>query len=279
MRIAHLILAHHNPAQLKRLINSLAHPHVDVYLHLDAKAVKDQFRDLKKLPNVYFIKNNVKVYWGTFSIVQATINGFEEILESGHEYGYINLISGQDYPLKSAEELYRFLSDNPGKAYMNSLVAETHWLEALPRVSMYHLNNYNFPGRYMVQKALNAIMPSRNLPNNMVLVGRSQWFTASSACIKYIIDYWESHPALRRFIKLTWAPDEFLFQTILYNSPLKDNMVDEDLRYIDWSNGGESPKILTMVDAEKIISSGKFFARKLDMMKDSAVFDYIDNHR
>ncbi|RVU02712.1 glycosyl transferase [Mucilaginibacter limnophilus] len=277
MRIAYLILAHNQPNQLKRLITRLTEKNADVFVHLDAKSAFQPFEALVKLPGVYFIKNRVKVYWGSFNIVQATINGFYEILATGG-YGYINLLSGQDYPLKSNEELLDFLSENPDKAFMNSLVAQTHWLEALPRVQEYHLNNYPFPGRYLVQKAINTLMPQRRIPNDLILVGRSQWFTASVECIKYIVDYWEKHPALRRFMKFTWAPDEFIFQTILYNSHLRDRMVDEDLRYIDWSGGGASPKLLTMEDAPKLISSNKFFARKFDAMKDSAVLDYIDNH-
>jgi hypothetical protein len=279
MKIAHLILAHSQPGQLKRLVKRLAHPDADVYIHIDAKVAMQPFEPLAQLPNVFFIKERVKVYWGSFNIVQATINGFEQVIRSETEYGYINLLSGQDYPIKPADEIHQYLSDNPGKAFMNSLIAETHWLEALPRVQEYHLNNYQFPGQYQVQKIINKILPQRKMPNGLVLVGRSQWFTASTACINYILDYWNAHPALRRFIKLTWAPDEFIFQTILYNSPLREKMVAEDLRYIDWSAGGVSPRLLTMTDAEAIVNSGKMFARKFDEMKDSAVLDYLDAPR
>ncbi|RYZ93136.1 MAG: glycosyl transferase, partial [Sphingobacteriaceae bacterium] len=71
-------------------------------------------------------------------------------------------------------------------------------------------------------------------------------------------------------------PDEFIFQTLLYNSKFKADMVDDDLRYIDWSGGGASPKTLVMEDAEKLITSGKFFARKFDEMKDSVVMNLLD---
>ncbi|GAA4316026.1 beta-1,6-N-acetylglucosaminyltransferase [Mucilaginibacter gynuensis] len=279
MNIAHLILAHNQPGQLKRLISRLAHPDADVYIHLDAKTEMQPFEHLAKLPNVFFIKDRVKVYWGSFNIVQATINGFQQIIRSGRQYGYVNLLSGQDYPLKPAALIHQFLADNPGKAYMNALVAETHWMEALPRVQEYHLNNYQFPGKFMVQKAINKLMPQRKLPNGLVLVGRSQWFTISGECVAFILDYWDKHPALRRFMKLTWAPDEFIFQTILYNNAdYKARMVADDLRYIDWSGGGVSPKTLTMEDAAALEASGKLFARKFDEMKDSAVMDHIDKH-
>ncbi|MEO6150549.1 MAG: beta-1,6-N-acetylglucosaminyltransferase [Mucilaginibacter sp.] len=277
MKIAHLILAHSQPGQLKRLIGRLAHPDADIYIHLDEKTPMQPFEQLQKLPNVFFVTNRIKVHWGTFAIVQATINGFREIIRSGKEYSYVNLLSGQDYPLKSAEEIHQFLNANPGKAFMNALVAETHWLEALPRVQLYHFNSFRFPGRFMLQKLVNKIAPPRKMPDGLVLVGRSQWFTITAQHVKYILNYWDKHPALQRFMKLTWAPDEFIFQTLLYNSKFKGDMVDDDLRYIDWSGGGASPKTLVMEDAEKLTTSGKYFARKFDEMKDSAVMDLLDS--
>ena len=77
-------------------------------------------------------------------------------------------------------------------------------------------------------------------------------------------------------MKLTWAPDEFIFQTILYNSIHRSRMVNNDLRYIDWSAGGSSPKTLTIEDIGKLSGSDKLFARKFDLNKDEHVFDYID---
>ncbi|RZA00774.1 MAG: glycosyl transferase [Sphingobacteriaceae bacterium] len=278
MKIAHLILAHNFPDQLKRLVKRLAHPDADVYIHLDLKTPIQQYESIEKLPNVYFVKKRIKVDWGSYNIVEATINGFQQIRQSGIKYDYINLLSGQDYPLTEPGKFLEFLGRNPGKAFMNSLVARTHWLEALPRVEQYHLTNFNVPGRYKIQRIINLMLPRRKMPNDMEMVGRSQWFAISTDCVEYILDYWEQHSQLQRFIKFTWAPDEFIFQTILYNSPLKDKMVNDNLRYIDWSAGGVSPKVLTMEDAEAITNSGKYFARKFSEMKDTAVMDYIDKH-
>lgn len=276
MKLAHLILAHNQPAQLERLIKRLAHPDADVYIHLDKKTPGQQFEHLQKLPNVFFVHNRVKVYWGSYNIVQATLNAFKEILQSGKTYAFVNLLSGQDYPLTSAVNIHKFLRANEGKAFMNYLRFDPDWTEALPRIQEYHLNNLQVKGRYIIQKLINTILPKRTLPNGLIPVGRSQWFTIPVDCVRYIGDYWENQPKLRRFIKLTWAPDEFIFQTILYNSEYKSKMVNNDLRYIDWSGGGVSPKTLTMADAEQLLASGKLFARKFDQDKDSVILDLLD---
>lgn len=38
------------------------------------------------------------------------------------------------------------------------------------------------------------------------------------------------------------------FSDVLMNSPIGDTVVDDDLRYIDWSLGGPYPEVLTAVD-------------------------------
>lgn len=276
MKLAHLILAHNQPRQLERLLHSLQHDNADIYIHLDKKTDVAPFQHLADIKNVYFIKNRIKVYWGTYNIVKATFNSFKEILASGNNYQYLNLLSGQDYPLRPQQELHDFLNANPGKAFMNYLLFDSEWLEALPRVRSYHFNNFRLPGRYILQELVNKIFAQRKMPNDMIPVGRSQWFTISMECVIYIHRYWRNTPKLRHFIKLTWGPDEFIFQTILFNSRYKDRMVNNDLRYIDWAGGGVSPKTLTIDDAEALTTSGQYFARKFDIAKDETVLDIID---
>lgn len=278
MKIAHLILAHNEPTQLERLINRLSHPDADIYIHLDKKTPIAAFEYLKDHKNVCFIKSRVKIYWGAYNMVQATLNGFKEIISSGKNYQYLNLLSGQDYPLKSAAFIHQFLAQNQGIAFMNYMLFEPDWMEASSRIRLYHFNNWRMPGKYILQDLINKLFIHRTIPNKLVPVGRSQWFTIPMECVSYSLQYWRSNAKLRRFIKLTWGPDEFIFQTILYNSTYQSKMVNNDLRYIDWFGGGVSPKILTIDDADVLINSDKLFARKFDIHHDAAILDYIDKH-
>ena len=74
---------------------------------------------------------------------------------------------------------------------------------------------------------------------------------------------------------MTWAVDEVFFQTILCNSPLRDTLVNDNLRYIAL-NEGFRPVTYTIGDADTLTSSGKFYARKFDSNVDSAILDYLD---
>ena len=75
---------------------------------------------------------------------------------------------------------------------------------------------------------------------------------------------------------MTWAVDELIFQTILLNSEFKDSIVNDHLRYIKFLKGDSRPQTLTIKDADILVTSGKFYARKFDPSKDTAILDYLD---
>jgi hypothetical protein len=276
MKLAHLILAHKDPLQLERLVKRLSHPSAEIYIQLDAKTGMKAFDYLQKLYKVSFIQKRVKIDWGSYSIVQATLNGFEEILVTGDQYSHINLLSGQDYPLQNNNRLLDFLFNNTDKTFMHSLSIDDEWIEAQPRIKEYHFDDFTFKGRFSLQKIVNIIMPSRKMPKGLKPYGRSQWFTITPACTSYIINFLKDNPELRRYFRMTWGPDEFIFQTILYNSTFRDSVVNDNLRYIKLKPGEHHPQILTMADAGELIKSGKFFGRKFNAGQDSEILDYMD---
>ncbi|WP_221391796.1 beta-1,6-N-acetylglucosaminyltransferase [Dyadobacter sp. NIV53] len=276
MKIAHLILAHSEPSQLERIINKLAHQDAYFFIHLDQKISQEAFQYLTSMDRVYLIPDRVKVAWGAYSLVQATIIGFQAIVNSGLRIDYINLLSGSDYPLKPANEIHAFFDENKGRNFMGFESVNEQWLEAIPRITQYHLTNYAFPGKYIVQRWINILTPKRKMPDGLIPVGRSQWMSITTEAVQYILQYLNSHPHIVRFFELTWAPDEMIFQTILYNSDFKGSLVNNNLRYIDWAAGNPSPKILDEQDLEKLLASDKLFARKFDSSKSRRVLDMLD---
>ena len=275
MKIAHLILAHNNPIQLARLVKRLSNKDADVYIHLDLKTDAKEFEHIKELPNTFFIKKNVDVMWCEYSTIQATLNGMEEILATGIPYSHINLLSGNDYPLKNAEHIQQFLSANTGKTFMWYDLIINDWVHGQIRMNTYYLGDYGFPGRYQLTSIINKILPKRKLPGSLTAYGRSQWLTITPECAAYVIKYVKDNRSAARFFRMTWAVDEVFFQTILCNSPLRDILVNDNLRYIAL-NEGFRPVTYTIGDADTLTSSGKFYARKFDSNVDSAILDYLD---
>jgi hypothetical protein len=276
MRLAHLILAHSNPKQLERLVKRLIHKDADIYIHLDAKTDIKAFIHLEKLDNVFFIANRVSIIWADYSMMTATLKSFEYILQTGNNYSHLNLLSGQDYPLKTHDVIHEFLFKNADKTFMRSRSIADEWPETMSRFTNYHLGDYKFPLRFRVQWVLNKFFPAKKLPNGLKPYGFSQWLTITPVCAQYTIDYLKANPAVAKFFKLTWGVDELVFQTILLNSDLKSHVVNDHLRYIKFTPGASSPKTLTMDDAKLLAGSNKFYARKFNTEIDSEILDYLD---
>ena len=150
------------------------------------------------------------------------------------------------------------------------------WKEAQQKVERYHWVDLRFPGKYMAERLVNTLATKRKLPFNMVLTGRSQWMTLAATHVAFILDYVNKHPKAIRFFQYTWGPDEFFFQTILYNSEHRSHLVNDNLRFIDWSEGKASPKTFTVADFDNLEKSGNLYARKFNAAIDKEILDLID---
>lgn len=313
MKIAHLILTHKNPAQLERLIHALEHPGFDFFIHVDKKSDIQPFLSIPAAPasarpapastpasstsipasahttsestapsvsdppaapsGVYMIKDRVPVYWAGFGTIQATINGFREILARGG-YDYINVISGQDFPLKRADHIYEYIRSRQGQEFITCESIDGPWNSA-SRIRQYHLINWRIPGKFRLEKWVNRILPPRKFPVDHEIVGRANWFTLTTDAVKFSLDFLQQHPEVIRFYKYCWGADEFVFSTILFNSPFRDKIVD-NLVYVDWAGQIGHPRMLRLADFPTLRASEKLFARKIDMEADPDLFGQLE---
>lgn len=279
MRLAHLILAHKAPAQLHRLVQALAHPRADVFIHLDQKTDNQPFLRLAALPHVQFIRRRFAVRWGGYSLTRATLESMREILQTPGQYDFINVMSGEDYPIKPVAAIHDFFARHRGRSFVEYQPDDSPWWQAnRSRVTHYHLTDFSFPGRHLLQRSLNRLLPRRKPPLFPALYGGNMggWYTLSRECAAYAVAFVDAQPQLRRFAQLTWGSDEFLVPSILLNSPFAASVTNDNLRYIDWSEGKSSPKILTVHDLPALRASSRLFARKFDSSRDAAVLNQLD---
>jgi len=81
MMVAHFILVHAHPDQLSRLVNKLSYQDTVFFIHVDLKSNMHDFElALANNSNVHFIQNRVDIQWATYSMVEATVNGFKKIV-------------------------------------------------------------------------------------------------------------------------------------------------------------------------------------------------------
>jgi len=280
MKLAILLLTHKNPEQVQRLIKSLQHPSIKIFLHADKKSEWD-----KNIfsAEIIVVKENTRVYWGDFSPVQATLNGMKEIRNSQYDFDYFILLSGQDYPIKSINTLLYFLETNKGKEFIqHTPLSKEGWSDAMSRYQYYHYRKNKNKAAWFFYTLLRTFMKLTGLKRKppMPIWGGSQWFTITKKAFNYILSYTEEHPEFISFMKKSNFTDELFFQTLLMNSSFSNNCINDNLRYIDWDaqHGKKvsSPKTLTLGDYDQLQQSPAFFARKFDTTIDNAILDKID---
>ncbi len=276
MRIAHLILTYTDPKQTERMILNMDHPNFDFYIHVDKKFDIRPHLFLNRFPNVFFIKNRVDVKWAGYDTVKATFESIKEINNAVTKYDFINFLSGQDYPIKSADELVHFFEENIGKEFLSYRDIKNDWKEGLIRMEKYFLSNFSFKGKNKLENIINFFMPKRKIPYNMHPYGKSMFWMLSPEAAMYVVNTVEGDKKLINFFSLCWGSDEFVFQTILLNSIYKNKIVNNNYRYIDWSLGGANPKILDESDFKNIQQSDVLFIRKVSQKLSSKLLDLID---
>ncbi|WP_255717644.1 beta-1,6-N-acetylglucosaminyltransferase [Pedobacter sp. Leaf170] len=276
MRVAHLILTYTDPKQTERMIKNMEHKDFDFYIHVDKKFDINPHLFLKSIPNVYFINNRVDVRWAGYNTVKATFECIKEIVDTGIKYEFINFLSGQDYPLKPAEEMMSFFKENIGKEFLSYRDIKNDWKEGLIRMEKYFFSNHTFKGKSTLENIVNYIMPKRKIPYNLHPYGKSMFWMLSPEVAMYVVNKVEQDKKLINFFSLCWASDEFVFQTILLNSAYKDKIINNNYRYIDWSLGGANPKTLDESDFEKIMKSEMLFIRKVNQNVSGKLLDMID---
>lgn len=122
-------------------------------------------------------------------------------------------------------------------------------------------------------------LKKRSFINGVQAYGGSQWWSLTGKCIVWLAAICKPDNIVYEFYKSTYIPDEMFFQTIIMNSPFAKSVVNDNLRYIDWTRGTEYPRILTKDDWNRIVKSKKIFARKFDYSIDSFIFDFYSSQK
>ncbi|UPT75209.1 MAG: beta-1,6-N-acetylglucosaminyltransferase [Elusimicrobiota bacterium] len=279
MKLAVLIQAHKDPEIIDRLIRTFEHPDISVYLSLDLKSGIDPAR---LDPRARLIQPQRNIYWGSFSWVESALDSFAQIERDGG-YDYLMNISGQDYPVWSCARILRFLDEARGKSLVHfAELAPGGWPEAADRVEFPHYTGTSRV-RLAASKAVRGVMRAlgvkRGMPGGMKPYGGANWFTFSREAVAYIMDFVAANPSYVEFMRSVSIPDEVIFHTILLNSPMRGSIVNDNHRYVDWSERLPNPKLLGRGDYEAIKASGKMLCRKVDPKTSLELMDLLDAGR
>ncbi len=247
-----------------------------IFLDKNSKFSSEEINILKNSRNVVFLTKLFNVNWGGPKQLRSRLLLAEEALKFT-DLEYFHFITGQDFPIKSLDYIKHFIEANKGKEFIgNTELPKKEWIGngGLDRMRFYYFHDYiNYKTKVgkrilkvllLIQKLLHI---NRKFPQEFPkLYGGSPFWTLSSPCLKYIVDYTKSNPQFLKRFDFCFAATEIYFQTILMNSHFKDKVVNKNLRYIDYERRNNfSPAFLDETDYEKLVISEALFARKLKL--------------
>jgi Core-2/I-Branching enzyme len=278
VRTAYLILAHHQPAQLTKLIGTIDCDWAYVFIHIDAKSDILPFKELiSEDKNIVFLRENQrsKVNWGGFSQLVATLNLLRAALSSGIKFDRYCLLSGADFPIKDLRYIQTEFSSQKEFIRIDRELGTSSSPKQSKNVKRFYFRDYpEFGGNW-----LSGIVP-RNLNRKIKLYHGSQWWALTDEFIKYTFSFLRDNPDYINFYKYTNSSDEILFHSIIKHSPFSENithdfermaclsdfmsMNEHGCHFMIWGKGARSPKVLATSDINLLINSKALFARKFD---------------
>lgn len=290
MKVAMLIIAHHQPSHLAKLIKALNCDWVHFFIHVDKKVdIAGFVKMVPKSSNINFLDTNqrVKVYWGGYSQVKATLNLLKAARHCGEYFDRFCLISGSDFPIKSINHIREVFDTK------REFIRVDRRLGDLDSNTHYRFVRYLY---FMDNPFLQRIGWSEKIPRKaykkISLYHGSTWWSLTSQCIDYIMEFLKNNRDYNCFHQWTLSSDEIFFHSIVKNSPFASNISHDFERvsssddyfqlnehgcmYVDWNAKNVAlPKVLELEDYNDLVNSSCLFARKFDQNKSSDLVEML----
>lgn len=250
--------------------------------------------------NVKLVSPHVATKWGDFSCVEATVKAMRLLYADGDGPEWFVYLSGADYPIKPARQIlaelkasqfdghieHKLVSEGdlrypPDPDYPRGWKWET-WLKQCRRrycsikFDVRGINRYFRPSTRTFWLGHPVLTRGHHpFTREFKCYAGEVWFTGNHRCARRILDFDDHDLQVAAHYRKTLVPEESYLQTVLGNAP--DLKLSQNyLRYVDWTRGGNNPKILTMEDLPSMLDSPAHFARKFDETVDASVLDELD---
>lgn len=276
MRMAYLIMAHHDRAGLARLIEALLPPGAPdlVLVHVDARSslrADLASNPLPSDPRVHVLADPVRVIWGHWSQVEAARRLMAAALKQGCDFAH--MLSGVDWP---AVDRARILAD------IEAAPAGTCFVEAMPMVQEDRMQGYRLDTRWLRldpqrdrlayaatwelrrlsrigQDLADRLDMARSRPFGTWHKGSCWWSLPAAALAQAEQDLRQLLASGR--LRGTVCADEHALPTVIAHRFA--GLIAPNRRYIDFPPGASSPRALTRDDLPAIRASKAWFVRKV----------------
>lgn len=246
MKIAYLILAHANPKLIERAIGRLSSDDCGFFVHIDRKSRMEEFSRIQG-GNIFFMEPRLPVFWGDFSQVEAILLLLRQGLQQAGSYDRFVLLSGSDYPLRSAQYINDFFEEHHRQEFISGVKVPNEAAgKPLSRINKFVVSPRR-PLRRSVVRALGKLglteRDYRKHLGNLEPYAGSEWWALTREASQYALQFVDRHPEVTDFFRNVCAADEAFFQTILANSEFHSRM-RRNLVYDDWSARASSPAMI-----------------------------------
>jgi len=305
MKIAFLNLCHTEPEIVRRVSEKITeHEDFDMYVHVDAKSDIKPFKSrLLGMERVYFTHERVKVYWGGFNAIRATIALLRQALASLREYDYFVILQNLDYPIRSNEYIDNFFEEHKGTEFIRGCpIARSKDWHYSRKYKIYNKRDDDFyikkhnKTRMSLRYACMLLRSAGTIFNNGVIkesgesydlyYGAAQW-AVTRGLAEYFVEFYDTRPKFNKIMEHVQFPDEEYFHTIAHNSPFKYKCAkyDESCRrwLVNWRNlhyyeyPAAGVTVFTEADYEKIMAEDALFIRKVRSGESDGLMDKIDS--
>lgn len=301
MTVQYLVTAYGNQMHLARLVRRLADPRTPSRVAVQWDGSKERLTPLISALPVDVIEVPWAVNWGDATYLDAILRSMRMLRDSE----WLVLLSGQDYPLRPAEEFHdllataefagilKFRQIEPGSETeeQRRYYYRHHWL---PEPVWRTLGGARGVGRAMnmatrlpAMRAHTYFRPRpHGLPGAFATRVRRHPFAGSTRClvgpdyfavrrelVEELLESAEHEPELLEYFRRTAIPTESWFHTVLARRHSRE-LCNHVLNHTRFEHR-QHPRLLGEDDLDDAKASGRFFARKFDDSS-AVVLDRID---
>jgi hypothetical protein len=235
MRVAVLVMAYLAPRALHATAGHFAPSDVDIYVHLDAKAdVSDYLATTPPFPpRVNFLEARRRVYWGGFSMVEATLDLLRAAARAGPYDRYV-FISDNSLPVHGLDGFFAGLAacEDIIECRRPTLPLVRSWYE-----EFYLTDDDLFDGRrgWIAPQPVDAAMQdrierllalkARGKTTRDIYQGQASWVLSADS-VRLVLEAAENDAQWVESCRFALFSDEFFFSTIVAAAKYPDGLLD-----------------------------------------------------
>jgi hypothetical protein len=223
MSVGFVMLVHETLHRAEQVARHLAAHGCPVVIHVDKRVPQNAYipfsESLSHIENIKF-SNRHTCEWGTWSLVAASQDASEMMLNSFPDVRHVFLSSGSCLPLRPVDDLIHYLGDRPMTNFIESVTTEdVPWTVGGLDFERFTLR---FPFSWKRRRKLfdryvklqRRLGFKRKIPDGLVPHMGSQWWCLTRQSLNAILTD-PDRKAHDAYFKKVWIPDESYYQTLV----------------------------------------------------------------